>query len=128
MSIYILPPEIITLILFHIPDKTQASMTCKLFQKLLQTLYDTHQLSDINDSYYFSKIPDVYPSDKICNIKNNNILNLIAYKFLIKNQYKYLLDAYYIYIVLRQNYILNNISKPDYLIIMLTYVSFICIV
>ena len=85
MSIHILPHEIISIILSHIPDKTQASMTCKLFQKLLQTLYDTHQLSDINDSYYFSKIPDVYPLDKICNIKSNSILNLIIYKQIVSN-------------------------------------------
>lgn len=116
MSIHILPHEIISIILSHIPDKTQASITCKLFQKLLQTLYDTHQLSDIDDSYFLNKhFPNLNDKDfnKITNIHNYKCLNLIAYKLFVIDNVG--ISSDHTLMLIKQNCKLNNVSRPKYM-------------
>jgi hypothetical protein len=116
MSIHTLPPEIISIILSHIPDKTLANITCKLFQKLLQTLYDTQQLSDINDSYFLNKhFPNLNDKDfdKITNINNYKCLNLIAYKLFVIDNVS--ISYTQTLMLIKQNCKLNNVTRPKYM-------------
>jgi hypothetical protein len=110
-SLLDLPHDIIPLILYHIPDKTPASMTCKLFRKMLLDMLDKKQLSDINDSYYISHLGITTFHFLIEHIHNPNCLNAIIYKF-INDRVGYRMPKYKL---LKQNCKLNNISKPKYI-------------
>lgn len=116
MALLTLPHETITHILYHITDKTLTNMTCKLFQKLLQNLYDTKKLSNINDSYFLNKHFDNMRHkdlDQVINIHNYNCLNLIAYKLFVSKNINVLNE--HLMMLIKQNCKLNNVTRPKYM-------------
>jgi hypothetical protein len=89
-----LPDEIVTHILSFLPDKIYASMTCKLFEKLLMQMFNNKMINDYNDPYYLNKY---YTNQNILIINrflhlitNHNSLNCIYFKLYdTKNEEEY---------------------------------------
>jgi hypothetical protein len=85
-------------------------MTCKRFGVYLEQMFKGKQLSDLNDPYYLMK--HFENNEYVCmnqldSIYNHNSLNFLSYNR--KVIYECPLSA------LRQNCIVNNISRPSYL-------------
>jgi hypothetical protein len=120
MSIHTLPHEIITHIINYIPDKMNTSMTCKLFQTILQ---NTKHTENINDPYYLSKNFNMFTGIKLGRITNHNCLNFMTYNYIIANTFNafdtdnpLMLPIFnYLATLLQQHCKINNVSKPDYI-------------
>ena len=123
MLIHILPPEIIAHIFHYIPDKMNTSMTCKLFQTILQ---NTKHTENINDPYYLSKNFNMCYDVQLELITNYNCLNFITYIHIMINKYniqnnsvmsesdKFAILSYFS-LLLHRHCDINNVSKPDYI-------------
>lgn len=112
MLLLTLPHEIITHIFHYIPDIIPISMTCKLFQNLLDKI--CNQLKNINDPYFLSKNFDKAYLMKVHFITNHNCLNFITYKLFITKQYP-IMSSYYVAYLLEQHCKINNVSRPEYI-------------
>jgi hypothetical protein len=116
-----LPSEVISYILQYVPDKMGCYFTCKWWGVCLEQMFKQGHLSDINDSYYlmkrFEKKINITISE-IYTIYNHNSLNFLFFQR--KEMFPYPLT------LLRQNYVTNNISRPNYLLRLFDMVKIKC--
>lgn len=84
-----LPYEMIMHIIGFVPDKVNVSMTCKLFCKLCNDLYDICDTIKFNDPYDINKFYNrkniLMNREDLKNIDNHNSLNCMFYKLYFKN-------------------------------------------
>jgi len=100
--------EIWTMIASFVKDRMYMSMTCKLFQDMLQNMYDTKQLTNLNDPYVFKyRYQNIKLSDKIK--YNKHFLNYVNHHVINATTY----DKKHIINVLTHNCKSNNVTKPD---------------
>lgn len=81
-----IPYEIVNHILYFVPDKIYASMTCKLFQKMLHNMYETKQITNYNDPYVLSKH---CKGIEVCDVGINCLSKILNHKSLDYFVYRY---------------------------------------
>lgn len=125
-----LPKELMPHILSLVPDKIYLNQTCKLYENILQQLFDNKQLSDHNDSYYLYKYYNPTNirtvENHIPSITNYNSLNYIFYTayFTCDNRHKGVYTHLGLVSCIReplllQYCIINFVTRIEYLIILL---------
>jgi hypothetical protein len=135
VTITLLPYEMLTHIITFIPDKMNISIVNKLFEKVLQQMFDNGQLTDHYEPYYLKKNRHKLTIDEINNdilpsVNNYNCLNFIftvlftqgecdegVYftKALHSFNYNDGIEQNIIYLLLKRNCVMNNISRPKYI-------------
>jgi hypothetical protein len=121
-----LPDEMMMHIFGFVEDKTELSMTCKLFDKLLLDMYKTGNLSNDNDSYYlkhYTKSNHVkYYNFPLSKIHNKNCLNFVMHYSLDKEY-----SIYFVSELLRQICKTKNNCRHDYIALLSCKItSFMC--
>lgn len=112
-------------ILNHInsDDTFNMSLVCRTWHNNMNQMFNTHNYYKNfdfipNDSYALSKYLTIFDIDKTLNkihiptITNSTCLNIITYYWCIQNKCKY---NNIMFELLTQHCILNNISKPSYI-------------
>ncbi len=131
-----LPYEIQKLIISYVNKNSNiiCSFVCKSWKLILKDIYKQKifnlngiqnnscscNMVDIqNDSYLFDTCCDKYKLTDICKkliiskIYSRNCLNRIALKII--NSYHLIVDKHIVNLILLQNCVINNVSKPDYI-------------
>lgn len=110
MRISDIPNEVWTHIMSFVEDKTYLSMTCKKFVDITNRMDES--VINLNNPYYLKKnFTKKYRDVFLCisRITNHKSLNFMAYTI-----DKYNMDKMYMYLILNQNCVTNNISKSEY--------------
>ena len=103
-----LPYEMMAHIFVFVEDNIYVSMVCKTFRGILQKMYVSKQLSNVNDPYVLSKIhkePEFILEDNIPKITNKKSLDYIA-TFICESYFQGDIQI----LLLKQNCISNNLS------------------
>ncbi len=131
-----LPYEIQKLIISHVNKNSNiiCSFVCKSWKLILKDIYKqqifnlngiqnnscSFDMSKIqNDSYLFNICCDKYKLTDICKklvvskMYSRNCLNRIAFKII--NAYYLIIDKNIVNLILLQNCVINNVSKPNYI-------------
>jgi hypothetical protein len=124
----LLPYEMIYNILIYLPEKMNASLTCTLWSKCCQQLYNENKMTNHNDLYYLKKhynrnnINDI--EEYITTITNHNCLNFIFFMHCRVPLIQYVgcqnwyfkpesLNIELLRLLMMQNCITDNVSKYE---------------
>lgn len=124
------PYEILAIIMGFVDDNIRTSMTCHLFRDVLQKMYKSKQLMNVNDPYVLSRhhkkygfrVYDIIKKD-MDKITNHKCLNFIGDILFANGEQGFVYEWGSIYILLFQNCITNNASRPTYFPKMLTQIK-----